>query len=90
MSALQTGAANSQNPSRHRLVLGSSIFVLSFVPWLAIPIAPFLGFGVEITATVVLGLLVLGELIAVLALLILGREAFSSIRHWLRDWFMAR
>lgn len=70
---------------RSRLVLGSALFGLSLVPWALAPVVPFLGFEPAHAAALVGGLIVGAEAIGVLAVVVLGREAYDALRsRWRR------
>ena len=65
-------------------MLGSALFGLSLVPWAVAPIVPFLGFEPTHAAALVGGLVVGAEAIGVLAVAVLGREAYGALRARLR------
>ena len=67
-----------------RFVLGCALFVLSLVPWAVAPVIPFLGFETTRAATLVASMILGAELIGVLALSVLGREAYAALRARLR------
>lgn len=69
---------------RGRLALGGVLFVLSLVPWAVVPVIPFLGFETPRAATLVAGSILGAEAIGLLALVVLGREAYGGLRTRLR------
>lgn len=70
---------------RSRLALGSALFGLSLVPWAVAPVVPFLGFEPAQAAALVGGLVVGAEAIGLLAVVVLGREAYDALRaRWRR------
>lgn len=67
-----------------RWLLGCVLFVLSLVPWAVAPVIPFLGFETARTAALVGGLILGAEAIGLLALAVLGHEAYDALRARLR------
>lgn len=65
---------------RSRLVLGSALFGLSLLPWAVAPVVPFLGFEPAQAAALVGGLVVGAEAVGLIALAVLGREAYDALR----------
>lgn len=70
---------------RSRLLLGSALFGLSLAPWAVAPVVPFLGFEPTRAAALVGGLILGAEAVGLLALAVLGREAYDALRaRWRR------
>ena len=71
---------------RKRLVLGCVLLVISIVPWVAAPFIPLLGLPTGQLAGVIAALLIGAEIIAVVAVAVLGREAYARItQRWRRS-----
>jgi hypothetical protein len=71
--------------NRSRLVLGWILFGLSLAPWVMAPAVPLLGLDAARSAALVGGLLLGAEVIGVLAVAVLGREAVGALRaRWRR------
>jgi hypothetical protein len=67
-----------------RWSIGAALLVLSFVPWAIAAIVPFFGLSAERVVATMGGLIVGAEIIGALAVAVLGREAYQSIRARLR------
>jgi len=78
------GISRSGGQSRTRWRIGVALLVLSFVPWAIAAIVPFFGLSAERVVASVGGLIVGAEIIGALAVVVLGREAYQSIRARLR------
>jgi len=78
------GRVWSGSRSRIRWTVGFALLVLSFVPWLIVVIVPFLGLSAERVVAAMGRLIVGAEIIGALAVLVLGREAYQSIRAKMR------
>ena len=74
----------SRPSSRMRWGIGFALLVLSFVPWLIAVVVPFLGWSAQRVVAAMGGLIVGAEIIGALAVVVLGREAYQSIRARLR------
>ena len=69
---------------RLRLAVGVGLLVLSFVPWIAAAIMPFVGWSAGTVAASIGGLIVVAEVVGAVAVVVLGHEAYGTIRARLR------
>lgn len=78
----QVSESEKPNGADWRLKLGGALFVFSIVlPLLGIPIAAQLGFSNSITATVSGALLVGAEIIGVVAIAVMGKSGYVTIKN---------
>ena len=70
---------------RLRLTVGVSLLVLSLVPWMVAAIVPFVGSSPGTVAASIGGLIVIAEVIGAVAVIVLGQEAYGTIRAKLRQ-----
>ena len=70
--------------ARGRLVFGCVLLVISIVPWAVAPFVPLLGLPTGQLASVVAALLIGAEIVGVIAVAVLGREAYANITRRLR------
>ena len=74
----------SEKWKKLRLAVGVGLLVLSLVPWIIAAIMPFVGSSPGTVAASIGGLIVIGEIIGAVAVVVLGREAYGTIRARLR------
>ena len=70
----------SKQLKKLRLAVGVGLLILSVVPWIIAAIVPFLGSSAGSMAASIGGLLVTAEVIGAIAVVVLGREAYATLR----------
>ena len=70
--------------TRGRLVFGCALLVISIVPWVLAPFTPLLGLPADQLVGVIAALLIGAEIVGVVAIAVLGREAYIRITQRMR------
>jgi hypothetical protein len=73
--------ATESSQSRGRLVFGCVLLVISIIPWVVAPLTPLLGLPAAQLARVVAALLIGAEIIGAVAIVVLGKEAYTRIKR---------
>ena len=66
--------------SEYRTVVGSTLLVLSAVPWLLLFAIPRLGVSVGMGAAIATGLIVSAEVLFFASIAVLGKEAYDRLK----------
>ncbi len=76
---------SSSSPlARDRLILGCVLLGLSLVPWAVVPFTPLLGLPAGQLASVIAVLVIGAEIMGLIAIAVLGKEAYGHIIRRLR------
>lgn len=73
--------ATETSPGRGRLVFGCVLLGISIIPWVVAPLTPLLGLPAAQFASVVAALLIGAEIIGAVAIVVLGKEAYTRIKR---------
>ncbi len=72
------------SPPRARHAFGWLLLVASLIPWVAAPFVPLLGLPTEKLGGVIASLLIGGEILGVMAISVLGKDAYSRLTRRFR------
>ncbi|MCY7274119.1 MAG: transporter suffix domain-containing protein [Phormidesmis sp. CAN_BIN44] len=68
--------------------LGIGLILVSFLPWIAVAVVPFLGASIAQKSVLIPVLFVSAELIFWIGILIVGKEVAERYRRWLNPRYL--
>ena len=68
-------------------IIGYIFFAASFIAWAAIAILPFLNLSIEMVASAMTILIIVGEVAFILSIALLGKEFLEKLKIFFRKLF---